>query len=375
MAEEQSEGETSGSTNGVSTSLHGHSDAMAEFLAVRAAAEAPVEKKSATREVADDDSDLDEDDDNSTDDDADEVDADVTEDKDDPDADLDEDEDPTEDEDDEKDDATAKGIDKVRRTEKRMREGLEKQAASARADLDERVRQADRDLHEKWGSRIEKAEQFEKHASRVNVDALGVLQSLGFKEENYEALAQVMYTMAKAKDDPKAKAAVASLMKDRERDHEIAEMKRQWAEREKADKERESQTAEDRKWDAYFDRVTKAASDKTPLAAAWLKANPDGARERMHVLTAKLAREAGGKVPSERAVMVALEKDRRRTLRELGIDPTTRSAVAASGKVAADAKAKPATTKPGDKKSAKAPTNTEKPKPFTKDDFINRKFD
>jgi hypothetical protein len=365
MADEHTETEThSNSTNGVSNSGGDRfAAARAAFLAGEPGPatleDKPKSGKPVAREVADDDSDLDdeidEDRDEPDDDDADEVSASEDED---PDADL-EDKDENE-----KPDADAeKGIDKVRRTEKRMREQLKRERADAESDIRERAQQADRELEQKWGKRVEAAERFEKLSARVNVDPLGVLQALGLREDSYEQLAQVMYTLAKAKDDPKARAAAASLMKERERDDELSNLKKRLEDREKAESEREAQTADEKKWDAYFDRVTKAASDKTPLAQAWLKANPDAARERMHVLTAKLAREAGGKVPEERKVMIALEKDRRQFLRELGFDPKTRSAVAASGDVTTDTKTKTA-AKPGEKKEpAKSPAKDDTKSP------------
>jgi hypothetical protein len=357
MADDQAETGTHGdSTNGVPFSGGDRfAAARAAFVANDAGPatleDKPKPGKPAAREVADDDSDLDgdEDRDEPADDDAEEVDADAADDED-PDADLDEDEGESKDADKDAD----KGIDKVRRTEKRMREQLKKERSDAEAEIAAHARQVEHDLQQKWGPRIEAAEQFEKHKARVNVDPLGVLQALGLREDSYEQLAQVMYTLAKAKDDPKARAAAAQLMKARELDDEVANLKKWREDREKADRDREMSAAEEKKWDAYFDRVTKTGDDKTALANAWLKADPDEARERMHVLTAKLARDAGGRIPSERAVMIALEKDRRAALRKLGIDPKTRSAIAASGDVTTEAKAKPA-AKQGDKK---APTKT-----------------
>lgn len=383
MADESTETEThSDSTNGVSKSGGDRfATARAAFLAgdpgPATLEDKPKSGKSVAREVADDDSDLDDELGDEADNESDEVDADASDDED---SDLDQDEDKDEDKDEsdddkDADDDTKKGIDKVRRTEKRMREQLKKERSEAEAEVRERAQQADRELEQKWGKRIESAERFEKLSARVNVDPLGVLQALGLREDSYEQLAQVMYTLAKAKDDPKARAAAASLMKERERDDEISNLKKWREEREQADKDRESQSAEEKKWDAYFDRVTKVASDKTPLAQAWLKANPDAARERMHVLTAKLAREAGGRVPEERKVMIALEKDRRQFLRELGIDPKTRGAIAASGDIAADSKSKTA-AKPGEKKEpTKLPAKDDKKSPRERFIALNGKGD
>jgi hypothetical protein len=107
-----------------------------------------------------------------------------------------------------------------------------------------------------------------------------------------------------------------------------------------------------------------------PIASAYIKANPTEARERMQVLAFRIAKEAGSNtLPKERDIVIALEKDRRRVLRELGIDPKSRGAAQASAQ-ATDSKAKA-----GAKKPAKPAAKSDSAKPFTKEDFINGKFD
>jgi hypothetical protein len=200
-----------------------------------------------------------------------------------------------------------------------------------------------------------------------------VLLALGLPEDRLEYAAQVIHTFAKAKDDPKARAAVAQLMKDRERDDEIEGLKKKDTDREERERAREQKAAADRELDSYFGKVTKAVSDKTPLAKAFIKANPDECRARMEVLAFKLAKETGS-LPKERDVVIALEKDRRRILRDLGLDPKTVSASKATAAIQAS-ETKP--TKKGEKKPAK-PTEkaTEKvDAEKTKHDFIRGIYD
>jgi hypothetical protein len=378
MADEGTETATE-STNGVSRSSESLADARSAFLAMTGGeepAESKSEAKPPARDVADDDSDLDEGDD------ADEVEASASED-DDSDLDADEDEEKDEEEkpDDEKADPdTSKRLAAVQRTEKRMREQLRKDRAAMEAELEAKAKDYESRVRaeiDKWAPRIEAAERFEKAAARVNSDPEGVLRALGLKPERYEHAAQVLYTLAKGKDDPKAAAAAAQLMREREREDKLEGMEKRLAEREEQDKkareaseERERAAAADRELDTYFGKVAKATTEKTPLASAYIKANPTEARERMQVLAFRIAKEAGSNtLPKERDIVIALEKDRRRVLRELGIDPKSRGAAQASAQ-ATDSKAKA-----GAKKPAKPAAKSDSAKPFTKEDFINGKFD
>jgi hypothetical protein len=279
------------------------------------------------------------------------------------DADLDEDDDKVEAKDADKDGETAKRLEKVRRTDKRLRERREQDFAKREADLNARESQ----IAEELKPHLEKLGKFEKAVSRVTVDPASVLLALGLPEDRLEYAAQVIHTFAKAKDDPKARAAVAQLMKDRERDDEIEGLKKKDTDREERERAREQKAAADRELDSYFGKVTKATSDKTPLAKAFIKANPEESRARMEVLAFKLAKEAGtGSLPKERDVVIALEKDRRRILRDLGIDPKTVSASKATAAIQASETKPP---KKGEKKPTK-PTTKSDEKPSTKDEFI-----
>lgn len=371
MAGEHTESEThTEGTNGVSKSgANSFATARAAFLAGESGGEATTEDKAkpakpVSREVADDDSDLDADDDVDAEREVSNVDDDA-----DLDADLDEDEDKSKPAD--EDDETKTGIDKVRHTEKRMREQLKKERSDAEVEIRQLAHRAEQEIEQKWRPRIEAAEKFEKLAQRAAVDPVAALQALGVKEDDYEHISKVFFTLHKAKDDPKARAVAAQLVKARERDAEIDDLKKWREDREKTEKEREEQAAADRRVDAYIGSVEKAVGDKTPLAKVLMKNDRDGALEELQSIALKLARENGGAFVEAKKVAIAFEKHQRAKLRKLGIDPKSRGAAAA---IVADAKGdkeKAATTamKKGDDKSARK-DSTEKPSKSLRERFI-----
>lgn len=307
MADEHTETEAHG-TNGVSAS-----DARAAFLAGEDVADEPKAEKA---EVEDDDSDLEDEDAEET----------VASDEDsDPDADLDEEDDEKE----EKPDAdTAKRLSQVYRTDKHVREQREKDFAAR----DRQFAQERDAFVAEWKPKVEAAEKFERAVERINVDPIGVLTALKLKPEAYEHTAQVLYTLAKAKDDPKAQAAVAKLIKDRELEDKLDSVTKKLEEQEKTAKERAAEAAADAQWNEFFTKVEKHVGDKTPLAKALLKSNPTKARERITIATEKFVR-ANNRLPSEREIAIAVEKDRRQALRDMGIDPKTISASAANAAI------------------------------------------
>lgn len=379
MAGEHTESEAhgEGSSNGVSKGAGGTADIRAAFLAGElgndgAEPSGPGKAEKPTKAEPDDeddkaDGDLDEDDS------ADEVegDAEVGDEEDDVDSDLD-DEDEDEDKDEEKGDAeTQKRISQVRRADKRLREQRDKDFAARERAINEKVVA----IEAEWKPRVEAAERFERAAARINVDIVPVLQSLGLKPERFEHAAQVLYTLSKGKDDPKAQTAVAQLVKERERDDEIERLRKKDEDRDNREKQREQEAIADRQLDSYFGKVTKAASDKTPLARAYIKANPTESRERMQVIAFRIAKESGSdRLPAERAVIVALERDRRRVLREVGIDPKSHGAAAAS---ASATDPKTTTSKKNDKKKAdeKPAVKTDGKKLDPRDEFLRSKYD
>ena len=322
MADEHTETEAHGSDNGVSL------DARAAFLAGEdepvAAKTAPV----ADEEVEDDD----------LEDDEETVAADEDEDED---ADLDED-----DEEEEKPDAdTDKRLSQVRRTDKRLREQRDKDFASR-----ERQLQQEKDTFvAEWKPKVEAAEKFERAASRVNVDPVAVLTSLGLKPEAYEHTAQILYTLAKAKDDPKAQAAVAKLIKDRELEDKLDSVTKRLEEQDKTAKQREAEAAQLEKVQALVETFAKAASDKTPLVKSMLKSDPGAAKTDLARIAADLIDQTGEK-PTPKRVAIAYEKERRALCRKMGIDPKTVSASAANAAIEKSETKKTKSGKPDDTK-------------------------
>lgn len=369
MADSEAEAPTNGESpvNGIPKSRSAADAAIrAEFLglkhsnkpeqATKPADKAPVAKES-TDAVDADDSDLD-----SDDSDLDAKDGDTSLAEVDDDSDLDEE---PEKGGKESDPDTARRLAAVQRTDKRLREQRDRdfsaREAKFKADVDAEVK--------RWQPKFEAAERFEKLAARASADPVAVLQSLGVGKDRYEYIGQLFYTLHKAEaGDAQAKQAAAQLLRDSHMSEELADLKKWREEREKSDSERTKQAEADREIEAYIGKVTKATSEKTPLASAFIKANPSEARERLQILAFRLAQESGtSALPSERAVIIALEKDRRRVLRELGIDPKSRSAPAASATASADSKIK--TASKADDKNQKKPDGDKKRS--AKDEFLN----
>lgn len=296
--------------------------------------------------VADDDSDLDDED----------TDADVEE-TEDEDADLDDE--PEE----EKPDADRdKRLETVKRTDKRLREQRDKDFAARDAEFAQRVAAVEKE----WTPRIEAAEKFERLAQRASVDPVAVLKALGVGEDRYEYVGKLLYTLSKAKDDPKARAEAAHFMKQSEVDAELADLKKWREERERTDKERSEQAEQDRNVEAFISKVTAAATDKTPLARAFIKSDLSEAKERIQVIAFRLAKEAG-RLPSEKQVMVAFEKERRGLLRKMGIDPKSISATAANAAIEKKKPTVAATKKPAGKPAVN--DNDDDSKPLSREEY------
>jgi hypothetical protein len=307
--------------------------------------EKPAEPAKEEAPKVDDDSDLDEDD--------------SDEEKPDPDDDLDDDDEEVK-PDEKVDDETAKRLSHVRRTDKRLREQRENEWASRDSDFAARIK----DVEAKWAPRVEAAERFERLAHRASIDPAAALQALGVQEDQYEHVAQILYTLSKAKDDPKARTAAAQLMKDRELTEEIGSLKKWKEERERSEKERDESSKADQALDAYLDTVAAATTDKTPLAKQYLKANPKQAKADLAAIAYRIGQETGTP-PAPKSVMIAFEKDRRRVLRDHGIDPR-----AATPAQAATQEPKIKTKTAPEKAKTKEPVKTEETKLSPKEEFL-----
>lgn len=269
---------------------------------------APVAKKAA---ADDEDADLDDelDDATSTTTDADEDEADL----------VDDDDSDLEDEEEEAakakvDPEVAKRLAAVRRTEERAREQL----ARERQKLD-----AER---ETWNTqqkeRLAKLERFEQLATRARYNVVEVLSELGVGEDDFEEAAREIYAHSKkAASDPKLKEATARSRRERELADEVKALKAKFEEREKTEAEKQQEAEVRRGIEHYVSSVAKAVPDTLPLAKQLIRSNPAKAHAKIEAIAAKIARENPGTVPDAKLVLRELEKDRRRTLRDLGIDP------------------------------------------------------
>lgn len=362
-ASSHAEGTSNGVSNGASGSLEA---SRAAFIARDMAAAQAAPAGEAKPVVADDDSDLDVDEAAASGD----ADADLDSDDDAPKAAASDDDSDLDDEDEiEKgvDADTKKRLASVRRTDQRLREQRERQWKAEDAKL------ADREA--KLAEREAKTSKAERLIERLkNPYELGdVLAELGYSEDDFEPASQSTFARSKKfAADPNAKATVAKLKHDRERDERLAKL-------EKADEERRAAEAETReaaeaqqRVETFISTTAKATTEKTPLAAALIEKNPARAREQIAAIAGRLWDETGS-MPTSKQVIIALEKTRRQDLRDAGVDPKTITTVAAAKKQT-DAPVEKATAS----KKVAVPTTVktdEKKKTSLKDDFINRKFD
>lgn len=360
-------------TNGASTS-EGATSAAAQFAADRAAfiamtegaeerqaakagkptASAPeIVEKDAPSDEADPDADLED-----GDPDVEPVEAKASDDED-PDADLDDEDKPEK-----VDPETAKKLDQVRRAEKRMREGLDRERDQMAREFEQREAEIK--------PKLERLERFERLLSRARYEPELLLAEAGVtSDEDVTHAFRRLYAMTEAgKKDPKTREAVDRLSKERERDEEIRKLAKRLEDKEAAEK-KAAEEAEHRKGvESTLDRFAKAASDRYPLAKTFLEKNPQRARADMEFVAGRLVQK-NGRMPEPKEVMIAFEKERRQFLRDHGIDPKSRGAATSATNAASSAKPAP---KADDKKAAPSKAKADD-KPLTKEDFISGRFD
>lgn len=314
---DQIEGAENGSSNGTAVNLtrsQFHDQDKAAFLAEIPDVDADEKPaKPAPKKPAPVEDDIE--DDATGEGDADEVDLDDDAD----DVELDDEDDAAADDDDgepAKDADTSKRMDAVRRREQRSREQLAKERKSFEGERDAFVSE--------WKPKIEAAQSFEKlKAKGVNAyNALEVLQALGLPEAELEETGRAIYAASpKMAADPKNKEAIARAKRERERDDEVKELRRKLEEREAGEKKAAEAQKNQKAYEAYMDRVVKAAPAGT-LAAHYLKESPAKTRTDLGRVAVKLA-ERDGKEPTAKQVYAAYEKVQAKRLRSYGLDPAT----------------------------------------------------
>jgi hypothetical protein len=270
----------------------------------------------------------------------------------DPDADLEDDtddpatpEDPDADLDDEDEDAAlakaakadpdlAKRLGVLQRQEQRQRAAFERERqtfARERAEWQEQTKAI-----------AASAKRFESIAARFEHDPMGVLEEMKVSPSAFEAIARTVFANTETgKADPKNAAIAASMRAKLAERGELAELK---AKQEKLEQEianRDAAAKQEAVLNRYFEGVTKVVGEKTPLTAKLIASNPARARHELEIVAFDLAQQ-NGKLPTEKAVVIAYEKKRRAELRDLGIDP--KAALAAKAPAAAAPAARTAKT-------------------------------
>lgn len=215
---------------------------------------------------------------------------------------------------DEIDASTQRGIDKVRREEKRAREALALEKL-------EWKREREREQSH-LAPRLSELEKFEALKARAKYDPVAVLGALGISEDDFDAVSRAVYAASKgAKSDPKNKAAAEAMMRDREAADRVATLEKKLAERDERDKQREQHETVMRQVNTYLDGVTKAVTDEHPLTKAFLAKKPADARRALHEIAVEITDpDNDDDAPTPSDVLAAYEKRRQAELEDLGVD-------------------------------------------------------
>lgn len=206
-------------------------------------------------------------------------------------------------------------LEKIRRAEKRSKEQIQREREEMRAELD-KERQAFQKEREEWQPKVE---QFQRMQSRAQYDPAGVLEALGV-EPTLEHARAIYARTPEGQKDPRVRDHATRAMQQRETSDELSqlrdEVKKLRQEREQEQQQRQAQ----QQYSEYLQRVTKAASDDTPIVKRWLSSAPEKANSRLGEMAGQIYRQTG-EIPEPQDVVRELEKARRAELEELGIDP------------------------------------------------------
>ncbi len=206
---------------------------------------------------------------------------------------------------------TQKGLDAVRRAEKRHRE----QMTADRAEFaSEKAKHAER---------VQKLDEYESAAKRVKYDPIALLKKLDVSEDDYELIAHAIFSESKAgAADPARKAAAAVRLREREKEDKYTALERKQVDLEKqiaADKAERIQAAEAER---YISEVNGAAKAKFPLVAHMMTHSPedvgDGLSAAFDRLKAKHDRD-----PKPAEVVAEYDRKERTRLKAIGVDPET----------------------------------------------------
>lgn len=264
------------------------------------------------------------------------------------DSDLDEDEEKPE-----ADPAIAKGMQKLQKQEKRMREQLDTERAQWRAEHSK----AQEALQAEKTAAAEAKAELARLKQRAKIDPASVLEELGVDDFDYAA--KQAYVRSKDGGLPANKEAAARLQEIRELKAKQAESDKKWAEREKTEADERKEAAMRTEVETYLGGVVKSAAavKQATCIQKLLAADQQAGFERLKAAAGRLYQ--GGKYPDERAVVKEAERQERAMLRRYGINPRTLAAsptqsTEKTGKVAKAGKAKRA-----DDGDLKAPSREE----------------
>jgi hypothetical protein len=228
----------------------------------------------------------------------------------------DSDEESTDEDDDDSDEEVAKdpkaqkGLDAVRRAEKRHREKMDADRAEFTAEK------------AKHAEALGKIAEFEQLARRAKYDPGAVLRALGLADDDFAAVAQAIYAESKeGAAEPARKAAATKLLREREQSDKLSATEKRLQEIEQRIEAKERQAAEAREVEQFVSEVTSAAKAKHPLAAHFLAKDPEAANDGIVAAYARLAKD--GKTPKPADVVAEFDRTQRVRLKRLGIDPAT----------------------------------------------------
>jgi hypothetical protein len=243
--------------------------------------------------------------------------------------------------------ASAKLDDKASRTlqkqEQRMRQQIDRERETVRAEHARR----EEALKTREATASAASAKFDDLKKRVHADPLGVLEELGF--DDFEYAGKQAYLRTKAATEPAHKEVAARMQKDKQRDAELADVKRKIAEREKADEDARATAATQREIDAYLGSIVTDANKVAKATLTQKLVTGDAAYAKARFAEAAHALwQATGERPTSRQVVIAVEKAERANLRRYGIDPRTLAPTAD------DTPAKPGKPQPAKAKPTKA---------------------
>lgn len=221
-----------------------------------------------------------------------------------------------------------KGLDAVRRAEKRHR---------AQMDADRAEFARERAQHTEA---LSKVADYEAAAKRIAHDPIALLAKLGVPKSAYEVIAHAIFAESETgAKDPVRAAQAAQRLRDREKEDKLtAAEKRMEAIEAKieADKLERQQAADTER---YIGEINTTAKAKYPLIAHMMTASPEDVGDGLSAAFDRLKAKTG-KDPRPVEVVAEMDRKERTRLKALGVDPD-----ALIGKKAATATVKAAAAK------------------------------